>query len=65
MTAGDAKVCGISMNTAAGMDRIRETMGVCPQFDLLWGELTGIEHLRVSGIKGGRGRARSCRQESV
>ena len=25
-------------------------MGVCPQFDLLWGELTGIEHLRVFAL---------------
>ena len=24
-------------------------MGVCPQFDVLWGELTGVEHLRLYG----------------
>lgn len=24
-------------------------MGVCPQFDVLWGELTGLEHLRLYG----------------
>jgi hypothetical protein len=28
-------------------------MGVCPQFDVLWGELTGSEHLAIYGhIKG-------------
>lgn len=34
-------------------------MGVCPQFDVLWGELTGLEHLRLYGrIKvGGRAAA--------
>ena len=24
-------------------------MGVCPQFDVLWGELTGQEHLIIYG----------------
>jgi len=24
-------------------------MGVCPQFDVLWGELTGLEHLEMYG----------------
>ena len=28
-------------------------MGVCPQFDILWGELSGEEHLLIYGrIKG-------------
>ena len=28
-------------------------MGVCPQFDVLWGELSGEEHLLIYGrIKG-------------
>lgn len=28
-------------------------MGICPQFDVLWGELTGMEHVRLFGrIKG-------------
>jgi hypothetical protein len=35
------------------MDRIRTVMGVCPQFDVLWGELTGAEHLNIYGhVKG-------------
>jgi ABC-type multidrug transport system ATPase subunit len=28
-------------------------MGVCPQFDVLWPELTGREHLAIAGhVKG-------------
>jgi ABC-type multidrug transport system ATPase subunit len=28
-------------------------MGVCPQFDVLWNELTGLEHMKIFGhIKG-------------
>jgi hypothetical protein len=32
---------------------VRPLMGVCPQFDVLWGELTGREHLMIYGhVKG-------------
>jgi hypothetical protein len=31
------------------MDRIRAMMGVCPQFDILWNELTGWEHMLLYG----------------
>jgi hypothetical protein len=35
------------------MDKIREMMGVCPQFDVLWADLTGREHLMLfAGMKG-------------
>jgi ABC-type multidrug transport system ATPase subunit len=35
------------------MTDIRKLMGVCPQFDILWDELTAAEHLRIySKIKG-------------
>lgn len=35
------------------MPQIRAVMGVCPQFDLLWNELTGFEHLVIfAGLKG-------------
>ncbi|PSC73682.1 ABC transporter A family member 2 [Micractinium conductrix] len=52
-SGGDALVYGESLGTPGGMDRIRSLMGVCPQFDVLWGELTGLEHLRLYGeIKG-------------
>lgn len=46
-------VCGESVCTEGGLDRIRPQIGVCPQFDVLWGELTGLEHLVISGhVKG-------------
>ena len=86
--AGDALVCGTSIASAGGMDRVRPLMGVCPQvrlachcywqlwtsmlakqhdcslplpgplpplqFDVLWEQLTGREHLLLFGaIKGG------------
>ena len=35
------------------MDEIRTNMGVCPQFDILWNELTAREHMILFGnIKG-------------
>lgn len=51
--AGDMLVCGESVCTEGGLDRIRPLIGVCPQFDVLWPELTGMEHLVISGhVKG-------------
>jgi ABC-type multidrug transport system ATPase subunit len=50
-THGDAEIYGYSILTH--MDKIRETMGVCPQFDVLWADLTGREHLVLfAGMKG-------------
>lgn len=40
---------GEALSAPGGMDRIRARMGVCPQFDILWNELTGREHLRIYG----------------
>lgn len=48
-SGGDALVYGESIGTPGGMDRIRALMGVCPQFDVLWPELTGREHLHLFG----------------
>jgi ABC-type multidrug transport system ATPase subunit len=32
---------------------VRVQMGVCPQFDILWNELTGNEHLSIyAHVKG-------------
>jgi ABC-type multidrug transport system ATPase subunit len=40
------------------VDAIRSVMGVCPQFDVLWNELTAKEHLEIYGsVKVGPGRA--------
>ncbi|KFM28559.1 ABC transporter A family member 2 [Auxenochlorella protothecoides] len=50
---GDALVYGTSIASSGGMARTRPIMGVCPQFDVLWDELTGLEHLHVfAAIKG-------------
>jgi hypothetical protein len=49
VAGGDALVFGEALSAPGGMDRIRSRMGVCPQFDILWKELTGREHLRIYG----------------
>jgi len=50
---GDALIYDESLTASGGMDRIRSFIGVCPQFDVLWGELTGQEHLEIYGqVKG-------------
>lgn len=52
-SGGDALVFGEALSAVGGMDRIRSRMGVCPQFDILWHELTGREHLHIfAAIKG-------------
>merc|ERR1712065_36461 len=42
---GDALVLGKSIKYQ--MDEIRSLIGVCPQHDILWGELTAREHVRL------------------
>ncbi|KAH6797363.1 ABC2-like protein 6 [Perilla frutescens var. hirtella] len=53
-TSGSAYVQGLDIRT--DMNRIYTSMGVCPQHDLLWGTLTGREHLlfygRLKNLKG-------------
>ena len=35
------------------MDSIRNMLGVCPQHDVLWGDLTANEHMKLFGyLKG-------------
>ena len=52
-TAGEAVVHGSSITHQGGLDSVRGQMGVCPQFDVLWDNLTGREHLLLFGaIKG-------------
>ena len=41
--AGDARINGQSVRT--DMAAIRQDLGVCPQFDILWPMLTVREHL--------------------
>ena len=45
VTGGDATIFGLSIKDDFGA--IRSQMGVCPQHDLLWNQLTGREHLQL------------------
>ncbi|CAG9460936.1 unnamed protein product [Pedinophyceae sp. YPF-701] len=52
-TSGDVLVDGRPLSNPGDLDRTRGNMGVCPQFDVLWDRLTGLEHLDLyCGIKG-------------
>ncbi len=44
-TSGDAQIFGLSIND--NMSAIRNFLGVCPQHNILFPELTVIEHLRL------------------
>ena len=50
-SGGDAMVNGKSIRTE--MEHIRESLGICPQFDVLWPMLTVREHLRLYAAFGG------------
>ena len=50
-TAGDAWMYGHSIRT--DLAAIRQTMGVCPQHDVLWPDLTVMEHLEFFGAMKG------------
>ena len=50
-TSGDALIYGRSI--LGGMKYIRQNLGVCPQFDILWPDITVREHLELyCAIKG-------------
>ena len=50
ITSGDAYVFGHSAKY--DMSSIREIMGIYPQHDILWDQLTGKEHLQLfAGLK--------------
>jgi len=46
-SAGNAYIFGHPISTSGGMNAIRSKMGVCPQFDILWEQLTAREHLHM------------------
>lgn len=52
-TSGDAKICGLELSKK--MNEIRKIMGVVHQFDILWQDMTGIEHMKlfcqIKGVK--------------
>ncbi|CAK4688978.1 unnamed protein product [Aphanomyces euteiches] len=56
VSSGDATVNGLSLNEDLG--QIRQSLGMCPQHDVLYAELTVQEHLMFYGkIKGYSGEA--------
>ncbi|KAJ6676811.1 ATP-BINDING CASSETTE TRANSPORTER SUBFAMILY A ABCA [Salix viminalis] len=53
VTGGDALAYGHSVRSTVGMSGIRQIIGVCPQFDILWDALSGEEHLELfATVKG-------------
>eukprot|EP01117_Protostelium_nocturnum_P003441 TRINITY_DN1447_c0_g1_i1.p1 TRINITY_DN1447_c0_g1~~TRINITY_DN1447_c0_g1_i1.p1 ORF type:complete len:880 (+),score=276.45 TRINITY_DN1447_c0_g1_i1:156-2795(+) len=44
-TSGEAMLFGYNVNY--DMDEIQSSMGICPQHDILWGDLTAQEHMRI------------------
>eukprot|EP00761_Pharyngomonas_kirbyi_P004790 gb/GECH01004795.1/.p1 GENE.gb/GECH01004795.1/~~gb/GECH01004795.1/.p1 ORF type:complete len:886 (+),score=205.13 gb/GECH01004795.1/:1-2658(+) len=44
-TSGTAWIGGFSIATQ--MDQVRRVLGVCPQHDILWSDLTAKEHLQI------------------
>ena len=61
-SAGHAFVFGHSV-TGSGIGAIRTFTGMCPQFDVLWPELTGEEHLMIFGLIKGFD-LKVCKQET-
>ncbi len=52
-TSGDAVINGLSIRDS--MATIRQSLGVCPQFDILWPDISVAEHLQLyAAIKGFR-----------
>jgi ABC-type multidrug transport system ATPase subunit len=49
-TGGDALIYGHAISSEGGLDCVRPLMGVCPQFDVLWQQLSGREHLTIYGL---------------
>lgn len=55
-TSGTAFVAG--RDVTADMTNIRHTLGVCPQHDILYPDLTVREHLRVYAVLKGVSRSK-------
>jgi len=50
-TAGDAKFYGNSLTQDLGA--VKKILGICPQYDAIWPQLTVFEHLQLyGGFKG-------------
>ena len=65
VSSGEILILGQSNRTAAGLAHARASMGMCPQFDILFGALTGREHLllfaAIKGIPIGLQATEACR----
>ena len=52
-SSGRAKVCDFDLATQ--MNEIRKVMGVVPQFDILWDDMTAYDHMlmfcQIKGVK--------------
>lgn len=46
-SSGDAMILGSSLRKETA--KVRKDIGVCPQFDILWNELTAGEHISLFG----------------
>lgn len=64
-TSGEALELGNSIRSPAGMMAIRQKMGVCPQFDVQWSQLTAWEHLYLFGTLKGLGAQRQLLRAEV
>lgn len=52
-TSGRASVLGLDVSNANDMELIRQKTGICPQHNILFDDLTCVEHLQLfAGIKG-------------
>ena len=53
LTGGEGTICGFDVRSQ--MHEIYNVLGVCPQFDILWDDLTVKEHLllyaRIKGVR--------------
>jgi ABC-type multidrug transport system ATPase subunit len=56
LTSGHGRICGLDVKTQ--MSEIHTVLGVCPQFDIVWDDLTVCEHLllyaRIKGVENER-----------
>lgn len=52
-TTGDAMINGQMIST--DLKNIRKSLGVCPQHDILFGDLTVLQHLKMFAVFKGNG----------
>ena len=51
VSGGEASICGFDVRRE--MSKIHGIIGICPQFDIVWQELTVVQHMQLyARIKG-------------